>query len=34
MDNNDEESVGIMKLVGILFLSVSVVGFIFVKIFA
>ena len=34
MDNNEEESVGIMKLVGILFLSVSVVGFIFVKIFA
>jgi|TARA_B100001059_G_scaffold92540_1_gene91652 hypothetical protein len=34
MDNNKDESVGMLKLVGILFLSVSVVGFIFVKIFA
>jgi|TARA_B100000767_G_scaffold73178_1_gene69857 hypothetical protein len=34
MNENEEESVGIIKLVGILFLSVSVVGFIFVKIFA
>jgi|TARA_B110000263_G_scaffold222904_1_gene212300 hypothetical protein len=30
----EEESVGIIKLVGILFLSVSVVGFLFIKIFA
>tara|TARA_B100000780_G_scaffold272700_1_gene235271 strand:+ start:1522 stop:1626 length:105 start_codon:yes stop_codon:yes gene_type:complete len=34
MKNEKEESVGIIKLVGILFLSVSVVGFIFIKIFA
>jgi|GEM_PF-4687822 hypothetical protein len=30
----EEESVGIIKLIGILFLSVSVVGFLFIKIFA
>jgi hypothetical protein len=30
----EEESVGIIKLLGILFLSVSVVGFLFIKIFA
>jgi hypothetical protein len=34
MKNDKDESVGMLKLVGILFLSVSVVGFIFVKIFA
>jgi|TARA_B100001175_G_scaffold78219_1_gene65364 hypothetical protein len=34
MNNDNDESVGMLKLVGILFLSVSVVGFIFVKIFA
>ena len=34
MHNDNDESVGMLKLVGILFLSVSVVGFIFVKIFA
>jgi len=34
MNENEEESVGLLKLLGILFLSVSVIGFIFVKVFA
>tara|TARA_B100000768_G_scaffold163751_1_gene165199 strand:+ start:574 stop:678 length:105 start_codon:yes stop_codon:yes gene_type:complete len=34
MKNEKEESVGIFKLLGILFLSVTVVGFLFIKIFA